>query len=166
MPLSTIDNTGLSQSQILSAANMPTGSVVQVVNATQSTTTSTSSSSYQNTGLSASITPQFSTSKILVLVDIPGLAKFGSSSAQIDLQLIRGSTSIIQFEAGAGYNAVNQQNNIGATSLNYLDSPATTSPTTYAVQFRANNGQGTVVVANNDGGGSTGAMSMTLMEIR
>ena len=59
----------------LSKASLPTGSVLQVVNATYSTYTTTSSSTFADTGLTATITPTSATSKILVLLNVNGVAK-------------------------------------------------------------------------------------------
>jgi hypothetical protein len=51
------------------ASGMPTGSVIQTVNGTYSSQVNTSSTTYVDTGLTATITPLFATSKILIMVD-------------------------------------------------------------------------------------------------
>ena len=159
MPVSTIDNSGISPSAAISTSKLGTGAVLQVVNATYGTA-STSSSSYVDTGLTATITPTSATSKILVIVDVADVTKPNVSGAYGKFQLVRSSTSILVFGGQTGYNgATSQYNTIGASSANYLDSPATTSATTYKVQFAEING-GTLEV------GSSGAYStITLMEI-
>jgi hypothetical protein len=110
------------------------GQVLQVVNATYGTVVSNSTNTYADTGLTASITPKFSTSKILVLVNLNGIYK-SSNDTWLRSQIVRGSTSILVFAEYAGVTASNAFNGIGSCSASYLDSPATTSSTTYKVQF-------------------------------
>ena len=88
--------TTASSGQIIPKAALPTGSVLQVVNATYSTLTSSSSGSYSDTGLTASITPTSSTSKILVIVSQSCL-NCGSATNGINIKLVRGSTDLIVF---------------------------------------------------------------------
>ncbi len=139
--------------------------VLQVVNATYSTLTSTSSATYTDTNLSASITPLFSTSKILVFVDMNGCSKVSSTNATLGLILVRGSTTITNITTGAGYNNSTSPNYVGSVSTNYLDSPATTSATTYKIQIASDNASSTVRI--NDYGPSAGGSvsTITLMEI-
>ena len=131
--------------------------VLQVVNAVFSTEVSSSSSTFTDTGLSASITPLFSTSSILVIANIQG-AKNGSTG--LDLKLLRGSTSIVQFAKNAGYTGASDYNIIGSVSCGYLDTPATTSSTTYKVQM-ASNANSSLARINDNSQAST----LTLMEI-
>jgi len=144
-----------------------TGEVLQVVNATYATEVSTASNTLSDTGLSASITPTSSTSKILIFVDMAGVSKAtGSTEINLGFYLLRSSTQIIQFEYTVTYTATNTQLRVGSVSCNYLDSPATTSATTYKVQFNSNGGYGTGYVQRGSGGSGTSATStITLMEI-
>jgi len=160
MPVSTIQNASLA-SGVPGKANLPTGSVLQVVNATYSTQTDTTSTSYIDTGLTASITPTSSSSKILVLVSQTGLVKFGGSGngPYMSLRILRGGTEIIIFERQILYNASTQEMN-AASSTVYLDSPATTSSTTYKTQFRNASLAGTVRICAD-----TTTATITLMEI-
>lgn len=135
------------------------GQVLQVVSATFATLTSTSSSTYIDSGLSLSITPKFATSKILVTVVTNDVLKV-SSDTYLGLRLVRGSTTIITFAGGASYTQSSATNTTGA-SCTYLDSPATTSSTTYKVQFNSANNTASVQF---NSGGATSSM-MTLMEI-
>ena len=156
---STATNASNISSGTLGKARLPTGSVLQVVNATYSTETTTSSGSYVDTGLTASITPLFSTSKILVIVDMSGVAKYSNiTSAQIIL--LRAGSTILTFALGAADTGTTATNEVGSVSCNYLDSPATTSATTYKVQFCSRNAIASVRVQDN-GSSST----ITLMEI-
>jgi hypothetical protein len=136
------------------------GQVLQVVNATYGTLVSTSSSTYSDTGLTASITPKFSTSKILVLVSAAGTSKSGSNTG-VGLRVLRGSTTILSFEGGIAYTGSTISVSASA-STTYLDSPATTSATTYKLQFNSISNSATANV--NDGNGNQ-ASTITLMEI-
>lgn len=112
------------------------GKVLQVVAAYTSTETSNSTSTYADTTLTASITPSSSSSKVLVLVSQNGVFKSNVNTYQgVNLQLVRGSTSISNFSTYASYTESNVRNTTSA-SIGYLDSPATTSSTTYKTQFK------------------------------
>jgi hypothetical protein len=140
-------------------ASMPAGSVLQVINVTYATATSNSTSTYADTGLTATITPTSSSSKILVLVSQNGCRK-QTNDTYISLKVLRTSTTIITPVTAAAYTASAATNDIGSVSCEFLDSPATTSATTYKTQFASgnNNAQVSVQVGND---GST----ITLMEI-
>ena len=140
------------------------GQVLQVVNATYSTYTTSSSNAYASTGLSAAITPKFSTSKILCIVNMVSCTKESGTGSALFFQLLRGATSIIVFEKIGAYNGAAQFNGVGTCACNYLDSPATTSSTTYSVQF-ANGGGGALVSFNNYLAAPPPTSTMTLMEI-
>jgi hypothetical protein len=137
------------------------GAILQVVNATYSTQTTSSSSTYADTGLSASITPSSSSSKVLVIVHQGGCAKRnGNSASRINIQLLRGSTSLIEFAKDAGFTNVDGYNHIGVLSTAYLDSPATTSSTTYKTQFQNVANAAEVRVQDN-----SSVSSIILMEV-
>ena len=136
---------GLSNVGGISSAQ--SGSVLQVVNATYSTEISTTSTSYATTNLTASITPKFSTSKILVLISAP-IGKNGSSG--INLQLWRNAGSIFQLATNAGYDGTSNNCNGYSYAVGYLDSPATTSSTSYTLYYAATtSGQQAKVFANS-----------------
>jgi hypothetical protein len=139
------------------------GAVLQVVNATTSTQVSSSSSTYADTGLTASITPLYSTSKIFVIATLNGCGK-QSSNTQMNAGLQRDSTVLKYFEASAGYTGTTANLYWGSSTVNYLDSPATTSSTTYKLIFKSYSNTGTIYL--HDAGGVDGSTSMiTLMEI-
>jgi len=140
-----------------------TGSVLQVVNATYSTAASRSSNVYADTGLSASITPTSATSKILVMVSHNGCRK-DTNNTNLQVILLRGSTQISGIDGAGGFTNSTATNDFGGISISYLDSPATTSSTTYKTQFRSEANNATVYVNNSNGSGSTNS-TMTLMEI-
>ena len=123
--------------------NVPFG-VVQVVQTVKSDVFSTSSNTLTDiTGLSVSITPKFSTSKILVVAYINGTVDTSTGSYGGVLQLVRGSTSIAQGDTRG--NRVRATGHLGGqdswpycqtATISYLDSPSTTSATTYKIQCR------------------------------
>ena len=139
-----------------------TGSVLQVVNATYSTIVSSVTSTYADTGLSATITPKYSTSKILVIAVHNGVRKI-SASTYACFQLLRNATLIGgTIEAVGSTNSTVNISGLNAT-YNYLDSPATTSAITYKTQFNNQNSTGTIYV--NDYAVTATYSYITLVEI-
>lgn len=110
------------------------GNVLQVVNATYSIQTSNASTTFVDTGLTATITPTSSSSKILVLINQAGCGKT-TNDVNMKLRLMRGVTTIVTIEDVAANTSSTVSNYIGACSTCYLDSPATVSATTYKTQF-------------------------------
>jgi hypothetical protein len=109
------------------------GKVLQVVQGTTSTATATTSASYVASNLSVTITPSASTSKILVMYSMCNLINRTGTYQDYQLALYRGATQV--WVTGNGNfgdvpSAVYAQN---FDSGNYLDSPATTSATTYTM---------------------------------
>jgi len=153
------DNTGT----VLTSATttgFPAGSVIQVVNATSSTETGSSSSTYADTTLTASITPTSASSKILIIVHQCGIGK-QDSNTRINLRLLRGSTELYKFENNsAGSDGGTGANYIGGSGTTYLDSPATTSSTTYKTQLASQANSSAVYAQLN-----SSTSSITLMEI-
>jgi hypothetical protein len=148
----------------------PTGSgtqgaqskVLQVVQGTTTSSTSTTSTSFTATSLTASITPLFSTSKILVITSSMHQIINSSSSAGLGLAIYRNGSSVYsdpQPYASLYMGAVSNANPRTRLALNYLDSPASTSSTTYTLYINAFNGQTSSM--NIDGQTSF----ITLMEI-
>ena len=123
-----------------SDANMSAGSVVQTVFGTHDTEVSSNSSTFIDTGLTATITPTSSSNKILVTVMQNGVYKDQSAGAGAQIQLLRASTVISQLakraggDNGTGASAVQS---IGTVGASILDSPSTTSATTYKTQFKS-----------------------------
>jgi len=150
------------------------GKVLQVVSTTKTDAfTSTSTSFADITGLSVSITPSATTSKIMVFYNVTGSGDAGTNTASI--RLVRGSTAInVGDAAGSRTPATNglfegEVTAIGNASTNFLDSPATTSATTYKVQVRCNNtGNAFVNRCENDtdqGTNNRTTSTITVMEI-
>jgi hypothetical protein len=119
---------------ILTTTSPKVGNVIQVVGATQGIQTSTTSTSFVDTGLTATITPTSSTSKILAIYSAQFRRSTGDTSNGVNVILVRGST---QIQKAAGYGgftntSIFQTWNVASS---FVDSPATTSATTYKVQF-------------------------------
>lgn len=117
------------------------GQVVQTT--TTSSTTTTSTSFVDATDINATITPTLSTSKVLVTIQTNmGFEGNFSSSPFAGYQIVRGSTSVYD----AGFNMIggftsSSSSFIGTyVTISYLDSPATTSATTYKLQIKRGNG--------------------------
>ena len=111
------------------------GKVLQVVNATYGTQTTNSTMTHADTGLTASITPSSASSKVLVLVSQNGIGKSaGNASNGVDVKLLRGATTLTEITAACETQTALLLN-VGGISFCYLDSPATTSSTTYKTTF-------------------------------
>jgi hypothetical protein len=149
---------------IVTTESPQSGSVLQVVNATYATSTTRSSSTFADTGLTASITPKFSTSKILVFVNMCGCGK-RTNDTSLQLKLLRNSTDILKIDENAGYTGSTLRTEIGSVSTSFLDSPATTSSTTYKVQFASSANNASVQINDyyNSDGNTTS--TITLMEV-
>jgi len=139
------------------------GAVLQVVNATYGTQVTTASATYSDTGLTATITPKFATSKILVLVSQNGVAKY-TSDMTVRIKLQRNGSDIISLAAGAAYTQSGAYNDIGSVSGEYLDSPATTSAVVYKTVFSAFSAAATAVVQETLASVQS-VSTITLMEI-
>ena len=163
----TLTNKSIAATQLtgtIAASVLPAGSVLQVVNATYATETGSSSSTFADTGLTASITPRSASSKILVLINQAGCYK-SAANTYLGLRLVRDATVILNFERYAGYTATTTTNGIGSCSTSYLDSPTTTSATTYKTQFAS---MANIALASVQAttGGIGSASTITLMEIQ
>ncbi len=150
------------------------GAVLQVVSTTKTDTyTHSSGKTFTSvTGLTAAITPSSTSNKVLVIVQV----SFGGNNGSTWLKITGGNTtSYVGTTAGsrisvasASLPAVNTQ--INNAVLVYLDSPATTSGTTYGVQIAAGDGTTTTYInrtpTDTDNDTYTrGASTITVMEI-
>jgi hypothetical protein len=139
-----------------------TSKVVQIIYGSTATGTGSASTTFADTGLSATITPTSSSNKILVMFNQNGCHKYNANT-RLQIRLVRGSTTILNSESFAGNNDGSGGNAFGSSSAVYLDSPATTSATTYKTQFANQAGAGTVYVNDQTSPGSTS--TMVLMEV-
>jgi hypothetical protein len=147
------------------------GTIVQVVQAVNSTTFTTTSSSFVDDGLTASITPTSSSNKILVTTNHS--IYFGRTTGAFSacgFQLLRDSTTVYQPLISSGNISDYYIQATGSTAvyglfraiITYLDSPATTSSITYKTQC-AQSYSATLTV--NAAGSPNGSSYITLMEV-
>ena len=144
--------------------NIP-GHVVQVVHANTTANLTVTSSSYTDSGVSASITPSSTSNKILVLVSLHSSTNdSGGNGAETAARLVRGSTEIAEYQRAIfHYDSGGGTGHVSAViSLSYLDSPATTSSTTYKPQVKTSSGQFRI---NDYSTSANSVSSITLMEI-
>ena len=134
------------------------GNVLQVVNATYGFQVSSTANTYTDSGLSASITPSATSSKILVLVSHPSIQRSAANNYAA-IVLLRGASIIETLNAQFLYTNTSLLFE-GAIHHTYLDSPGSTSSLTYKTQFK--NGAATGTIFLNAGGGNS---TITLMEI-
>ena len=140
MPISQINTNSIANGAVVAAdlaagaarANFGAGAVLQVVNATLSTQTDFTTTAYVDTGLTATITPSSTSSKILVIVFQAGLWK-ATNPVYGELRLLRGATVISRFEGEFGQ-ASTLSVGFGSAGTAIQDSPNTTSPVVYKTQ--------------------------------
>ena len=139
------------------------GHVIQVVSATYQTQATTTGTSFVDTGLTASITPKFSSSKVFVTVS-QAFALAQASDGQYQGNLIIADGSNNQLFGGSSYDQFRLKNMIAfhwQTNLQLLHSPNTTSSFTYKTRMKIVS-TGTIVFAQYGGAAPS---SITLMEI-
>ena len=141
---------------------MPTGSVLQAVQAQLQDEASTTSGSFVSSGLTATITPSSTSNKILVTMSA---ALESTSAGNATATIFRGTISDTNLGGnlyGYGYFKVGTSGNICASEL---DSPSTTSAQTYTVGIR-NDGGGNTNICNGSGtNANTSRSTITLIEI-
>jgi hypothetical protein len=121
------------------------GKVLQVVQGVTTTTATISSTTFTDTNLTATITPTLASSKVLVIISQHTYIYSNSTSQASGLRLLRGGTDIYNLSDGAAgrtlefNNANSYLNMMTITNGTYLDSPATTSATTYKTQGNSQN---------------------------
>ena len=134
------------------------GKVLQVVQGTTTTSTSNSTNTFADTSLSASITPSSATSKVLVMVNQVISKSNGNLDNSIDMRIVRGATTILEstfiLYTGQAFTLYS------LASFVYLDSPSTTSATTYKTTFRNFYNGASVTMQQN-----SNASFITLLEI-
>jgi hypothetical protein len=132
------------------------GKILQVVTNSYSTVFNTSSTTYVDTGLSTTITPTANTSRILVMYNGIHAVSAGAASAT-NLRILRGATNVLTYNANGYTNTTNLFAHTIATHL--VDSPATTSATTYKIQISNDVSSNITAQRNNE------ASILTLLEI-
>ena len=148
--------------------------IVQVIQTVKIDTFSTTSTSYTDvTGLSVSITPTSASNRILIIAQVTGGGTVGTNNT--NFRLVRDSTAICIGTSGGGNRiqsttsaSPQDVNALSALIISFLDSPSTTSATTYKIQQIVPAGAGYVNRTSADGDASYTARAtstITVMEI-
>ena len=150
---------------------MPAGHIIQTVMATTQTLTEFTGNGYVDTALDATITPQFSTSKILVIHSAAGIFKNhdsdGNNTGSSALLQVKRNGVVTSFNQSRwGYNSTGNYTPVN-WSFSYLDSPATTSATTYKITIGKDTTSGNIRHNDSDGtiSGNPREAQLILMEI-
>ena len=140
MPLIKLQSEGLNLADTFAFTGTVSGAgggkVLQVVQGTSTTATDSSTQSFVATNLTASITPSSSSNKILIIAS--GCYDLNGNARQADFAVYRNTTNI---SGGSGtcfsrpYSTDSRA--ISTVSVNQLDTPNTTSSTSYTIRIRA-----------------------------
>ena len=149
------------------------GKILQVVQTVKTDNFSTSSTTFVDvTGFSVSITPSSTSSKVLIIINKNSSTSSGNNGM---IKLVIGSTDIAvgdasgsRLQATAQTRMDNDSNSCATLTTCFLDSPNTTSATTYKVQYEVQGGTGTINItqgaADNAGFGNI-ISTITAMEV-
>lgn len=165
MSLSLDGSTGIITGLDVTTSQLPSGSILQVVEGGTSSQVTLNTTTYIDSGLSASITPSSSTSKILVLLDQSCEWAKNTGSGGMGVRVLRDAVIINEPQATTvpltDYIANGNQHYF-RLSMTILDSPATTNSVTYKTQGRTFTG----CTAHFQAGSNTkGASRIVLMEV-
>ena len=144
------------------AASAAGGKVLQVLTVTNASVIHTSSTSFVTTGVTLTITPAATTSKIFIMLQGGGAYPTATASVTMRTTVYRGAVDL-----GSGTVGITRHTTPGGShqitphSIAHLDSPSTTSATVYTVYFKNADTAGTVQFNDTD----RGLISFTLMEI-
>jgi hypothetical protein len=150
MALSKVDGTNFIAPTIpvasggTGATSFAPGKVLQVVTATDTTQRSTTSTSFvtaSNT-LTVDITPSATTSKVLILAS--SMIYASAQYRWLETTIFRGGSNILSSNGASGI--YGGADNGGSMSINYLDSPSSTSSLTYDVRLRISNSDNTAYI--------------------
>jgi hypothetical protein len=141
---------------VIDSSALPAGSILQVVSTTTDTATATTSASYVDTACAATITPTSATSKIMVIAT--GVLD-NTGGSDLFIRLFRGTvsgTALGPTDGGQLY-AGSSIYILTPFATSFLDSPSTTSATTYTLGLRRSGGGATIQTTDNQ--------TMILMEV-
>ena len=156
IPSGNVANATLNAVTALPGA-IATGKVLQVVQDTLTSVFNTTSTSYADTGLTASITPSSTSNKILILLDMLTCSVSANTNDGNGMKILRDSSTIFEDTWFLyNYSSVSLQQNAG--SYQYTDSPSSTSSLTYKVQVKCRTNSADINVNN-------GKATITLLEI-
>ena len=175
-----IVDTDMLAAKAATAPKLGNGSILQVVSTDKTTAFSTTSNSFVDvTGLSVSITPSSTSNKVLVFIDL----KWGQSTddGEFFARAVRDSTAVFVGTGSTGnrtpcFFGIEDTNAGSRFQLNqasaiFLDSPNTTSATTYKVQVKCHAASGQTIPINrvhndtNNNYNPAAASSITAIEV-
>ena len=143
------------------SATIGGGKIGQLVTMTHSTSVTTTSGSFQDSGATLNITPSATSSKVFVIAQVNCGVTRSNAESYMSLGIIRASTQLFT-QAAQGFGGYignsNAYQNFGIQTLAYVDSPSSTSQLTYKINFKASAGNAIVQY------GSTPTI-LTLMEV-
>ena len=145
----------------VASAQLPAGSVLQVVQATSNSTTEPNTSWTVISGSSISITPSSTSSKVLINFSAGGMTN--GVPDNISLRLKRGST-VVRAMSRYGYQSISGWVPI-PMSLSYLDSPATSSSVTYTIETKTDTDNDYRINNDQSSNGGVNGLVMIAMEI-
>ena len=158
--------------KIVPTGGVPTGGgggIIQIKQGIITAPVSTGTSgSFIDTGLSATITPTSNTSKVFCMVSLGSVSATGGTST--GFRLVRGSTDIAMpdstaLQSGFTNIYVSEDSSLFSVSFNFLDSPATTSATTYKITWRNSSSTTYLGRFNGTADNYNGVSTLTLMEV-
>jgi hypothetical protein len=142
------------------------GKILQVIQDTVNGEVSTTANTFQDTGLEVTITPATSGSRILLIATCGNVGKLtGNVNNSVYLELVRGGTQIYFGADGTHFTNSDSFFYAGPISFSYVDSPATTSATTYKVRFRSYISGQTSTINKSTAGVNTLNSTLIAMEI-
>lgn len=148
----------------LASSGFTNGGVIQVVHGSYGIGVTNNTNVEVDTGLTATITPTSTTSKIFVMINQQGVAKeAGNAATSVGITTYRNTTPI-HYMNGFLYQNVSQLH-IDSWDLQILDSPATTSAVTYKTRFYNSGGNVAGVNVQRSIGAGWQDSRITLMEI-
>jgi hypothetical protein len=150
---------GLTATGISAVQKLPAGTVLQVVQGTSTTPVVTTSTTYITTGISVLITPTSASSRIL-LMSTACFRKSNSVNLGPSIAMFKDSTNIYTGVLNQFYMNAASGEPSGVVTLNYVDSPATTSAITYSLRFKTLTASNSVVSLPDNETGTIIAMEI------
>jgi hypothetical protein len=119
----------------LAYSDYTSGTVLQTVHANTANDTNFSGT-YTSTGIAATITPVSTSSKVLIFGSTNNISK-GANRDWVAINIYKGGSSIFAIDDYVGDNSTsNMAMSMSGIGFTYLDSPATTSATTYTIYVK------------------------------
>ena len=134
------------------------GHIIQIIENSNTSVLNTASTTFVDSGFSATITPKFATSKIMV---IAAISLYNNTANSVSAFTIYRGSSRIGDSSTYGYYAWNgNSNNVNQVTATYIDSPNSTSATEYKIYYGSIAASGTLKMSPNNT-----PSRITLMEI-